>query len=108
MAPVYLKRLLSVFCATFQSNMLLSVRKAILSLLRKIIHYIQPYLFAETCGAIKANSCALILVEVMANALDNEVSIASLSRTLLKGKKIRKSSRILAMIYSLLLMTSFL
>ncbi|XP_023244989.1 E3 ubiquitin-protein ligase HECTD1 isoform X2 [Copidosoma floridanum] len=72
MAPVYLKRLLPVFCSTFQSTMLPSVRKASLSLIRKIVHYIQPELLVETCGADKTNGCGAMLVEVIANVLDNE------------------------------------
>lgn len=73
MAPVYLKRLLPVFCLTFQSTMLSSVRKASLSLIRKMVHYIQPELLIETCGADKTNGCGAMLVEVIANVLDNEV-----------------------------------
>ncbi|XP_031782612.1 E3 ubiquitin-protein ligase HECTD1 isoform X2 [Nasonia vitripennis] len=72
MAPVYLKRLLPVFCSTFQSTMLPSVRKASLSLIRKMVHYIQPELLAETCGADKTTGCGAMLVEVIANVLDNE------------------------------------
>ncbi|KZC09014.1 E3 ubiquitin-protein ligase HECTD1, partial [Dufourea novaeangliae] len=72
MAPVYLKRLLPVFCATFQSSMLPSVRKASLSLIRKMVHYIQPELLVETCGSDKTGDCGAMLVEVIANVLDNE------------------------------------
>ncbi|XP_076297611.1 ubiquitin fusion-degradation 4-like isoform X1 [Lasioglossum baleicum] len=72
MAPVYLKRLLPVFCATFQSSMLPSVRKASLSLIRKMVHYIQPDLLVETCGSDKTGDCGAMLVEVIANVLDNE------------------------------------
>ncbi|XP_058800749.1 E3 ubiquitin-protein ligase HECTD1 isoform X3 [Phymastichus coffea] len=72
MAPVYLKRLLPVFCQTFQSTMLPSVRKASLSLIRKMVHYIQPDLLVETCGADKTNGYGAMLVEVIANVLDNE------------------------------------
>ncbi|KAK0175018.1 hypothetical protein PV327_008803 [Microctonus hyperodae] len=72
MAPVYLRRLLPVFCATFQSTMLLSVRKASLNLIRKMVHYIQPELLVETCGADKTAGCGAMLVEVIANVLDNE------------------------------------
>ena len=74
MAPVYLRRLLPVFCATFQSTMLPSVRKASLSLIRKMVHYIQPELLVETCGSDKTAGCGAMLVEVIANVLDNEVS----------------------------------
>lgn len=73
MAPVYLRRLLPVFCATFQSTMLPSVRKASLNLIRKMVHYIQPDLLVETCGADKTSGCGAMLVEVIANVLDNEV-----------------------------------
>ncbi|XP_032682620.1 E3 ubiquitin-protein ligase HECTD1 isoform X6 [Odontomachus brunneus] len=72
MAPVYLKRLLPVFCATFQSTMLPSVRKASLSLIRKMVHYIQPELLIETCGSDSTGGCGAMLVEVIANVLDNE------------------------------------
>lgn len=74
MAPVYLKRLLPVFCSTFQSTMLPSVRKASLSLIRKMVHYIQSELLVETCGSDKTGGCGAMLVEVIANVLDNEVS----------------------------------
>ncbi|XP_034174379.1 ubiquitin fusion-degradation 4-like isoform X7 [Osmia lignaria lignaria] len=72
MAPVYLKRLLPVFCATFQSSMLPSVRKASLSLIRKMVHYIQSELLVETCGSDRTGSCGAMLVEVIASVLDNE------------------------------------
>ncbi|XP_012253549.2 E3 ubiquitin-protein ligase Ufd4 isoform X9 [Athalia rosae] len=71
MAPVYLKRLLPVFCATFQSTMLSSVRKASLSLIRKMVHYIQPELLVEACGS-EGTDCGATLVEVIATVLDNE------------------------------------
>ena len=74
MAPIYLKRLLPVFCSTFQSTMLPSVRKASLSLIRKMVHYIQADLLVETCGSEKNDDCGAMLVEVIANVLDNEVS----------------------------------
>jgi E3 ubiquitin-protein ligase HECTD1 len=80
MAPVYLKRLLPVFCSTFQSTMLPSVRKASLSLIRKMVHYIQPELLAETCGADNTTGCGAMLVEVIANVLDNEVRPALVRR----------------------------
>ncbi|XP_015172356.1 PREDICTED: E3 ubiquitin-protein ligase HECTD1 isoform X6 [Polistes dominula] len=72
MAPVYLKRLLPVFCTTFQSTMLPSVRKASLSLIRKMVHYIQSELLVETCGSDSTGGCGAMLVEVIANVLDNE------------------------------------
>ncbi|KAJ8668132.1 hypothetical protein QAD02_009795 [Eretmocerus hayati] len=93
MAPVYLKRLLPVFCATFQSTMLPSVRKASLSLIRKMVHYIQPELLVETCGADKTNGCGAMLVEVIATVLDNEededghlVVLQMIQDLMIKGK----------------------
>ncbi|CAK9795010.1 E3 ubiquitin-protein ligase Ufd4 [Anthophora quadrimaculata] len=93
MAPVYLKRLLPVFCATFQSSMLPSVRKASLSLIRKMVHYIQPELLVETCGSDRTGSCGAMLVEVIANVLDNEededghlVVLQMIQDLMIKGK----------------------
>ncbi|XP_024878263.1 E3 ubiquitin-protein ligase HECTD1 isoform X3 [Temnothorax curvispinosus] len=93
MAPVYLKRLLPVFCATFQSTMLPSVRKASLSLIRKMVHYIQPELLIETCGSDRTGGCGAMLVEVIANVLDNEededghlVVLQMIQDLMIKGK----------------------
>ncbi|XP_029035831.1 E3 ubiquitin-protein ligase HECTD1 isoform X8 [Osmia bicornis bicornis] len=93
MAPVYLKRLLPVFCATFQSSMLPSVRKASLSLIRKMVHYIQPELLVETCGSDRTGSCGAMLVEVIASVLDNEededghlVVLQMIQDLMIKGK----------------------
>ncbi|XP_076629620.1 ubiquitin fusion-degradation 4-like isoform X6 [Colletes latitarsis] len=93
MAPVYLKRLLPVFCATFQSSMLPSVRKASLSLIRKMVHYIQPELLVETCGSDRTGGCGAMLVEVIANVLDNEededghlVVLQMIQDLMIKGK----------------------
>lgn len=92
MAPLYVKRLLPVFCQTFQSTMLASVRKAslgkyiyihnvylvklltfifIAGLIRKMVHYAQPELLNELCTADV--NVGTILVEVIATVLDNEV-----------------------------------
>lgn len=74
MAPVYLGRLLPVFCETFQSTMLPSVRKASLTLIKKMVHYIQPSLLVETCSPESATyNLGTMLVEVIATVLDNEV-----------------------------------
>lgn len=75
MAPVYLKRLLPVFCSTFQATMLPSVRKASLGLIKKMIHYIQPNVLAELCGSESTNNnFTTQFVEVIATVLNNEVS----------------------------------
>lgn len=74
MAPLYLRRLLPVFCTTLQSTMLASVRKASLGLIKKMIHYIQPSLLEELCSSESAsNNFGTQLVEVIATVLDNEV-----------------------------------
>nr|CAD7398861.1 unnamed protein product [Timema cristinae] len=73
MAPVYLRRLLPVFCNTFQSTMLPSVRKASLSLIKKMVHYIQPSLLIEACSPESPTyNFGTMLVEVIATVLDNE------------------------------------
>lgn len=77
MAPVYLKRLLPVFCSTFQATMLPSVRKASLGLIKKMIHYIQPSVLTELCNPeCSGSSFTTQLVEVIATVLDNEVSFS--------------------------------
>lgn len=75
MAPIYLKRLLPVFCTTFQSTMLPSVRKASLGLIKKMIHYIQPNLLEELCNVESNCNFGTQVVEVIATVLDNEVNI---------------------------------
>ena len=78
MAPIYLRRLLPVFCTTFQATMLPSVRKASLGLIKKMIHYIQPNLLEELCCPESSiNNFGTQLVEVIATVLDNEVSFIS-------------------------------
>ncbi|XP_021929507.1 E3 ubiquitin-protein ligase HECTD1 isoform X4 [Zootermopsis nevadensis] len=75
MAPVYLRRLLPVFCNTFQSTMLASVRKASLNLIKKMVHYIQPSLLVEACSPESPTyNFGTMLVEVIATVLDNEIS----------------------------------
>ncbi|KAK9885691.1 hypothetical protein WA026_012456 [Henosepilachna vigintioctopunctata] len=73
MAPVYLERLLPVFCMTFQSTMLASVRKASLGLIKKMIHYAQPDLLENmNCSCEAKSSFITQLVEVIATVLDND------------------------------------
>lgn len=67
MAPVYLRRLLPVFCHTFQSSMISSVRKASLTIIKKMVHYSQPALLAQ-----ESSTFISALVEVVAAVLDNE------------------------------------
>ena len=51
MAPTYLKRLLPMFCHTYQSSMVHNVKRAALLLLRKILHYI-PASLLEQVGIV--------------------------------------------------------
>ena len=71
MAPVYLRRLLPVFCHTFQSSMIVSVRKASLTIIKKMVHYTQPALLASLCVQ-ESNVFISTLVQVVATVLDNE------------------------------------
>ena len=71
MAPVYLRRLLPVFCHTFQSSMIASVRKASLTIIKKMVHYTQPALLHSLCSH-ESNVFISTLVEVVAAVLDNE------------------------------------
>lgn len=70
MAPVYLRRLLPVFCATHQASMLGSVRRASLSLVKKMVHYVQPALLEEMCAG--GEQLGTLLVEVLAAVLDSD------------------------------------
>ncbi|KAB7498063.1 E3 ubiquitin-protein ligase HECTD1 [Armadillidium nasatum] len=83
MGPVYLSRLLPVFCHTFQSTMIQTVRKSSLSILRKMVHYIPSNLLQQVCtssslegGANESNSSGYILgsmlIEVVATVLGND------------------------------------
>lgn len=71
MAPVYLRRLLPVFCHTFQSSMIISVRKASLTIIKKMVHYTQPSLLASMSPQ-ESGTFVPTLVEVVAAVLDNE------------------------------------
>ena len=76
MAPVYLRRLLPIFTNVYQSTMLLSVRKASLALIRKMVHYIVSCLLEEISAPDYASvNFGSQLVEVLAVVLDNEVII---------------------------------
>ncbi|KAK8764151.1 hypothetical protein V5799_033241 [Amblyomma americanum] len=73
MAPVYLRRLLPVFCLTFQHTLIRSVRKSSLNLIRKMLHYIQPSLLNDMGNIEKGvPNFASLVVEVLANVLDSE------------------------------------
>jgi len=70
MAPIYLQRLLPVFCQTFQHTMARAVRKSSLNLVKKMVHYFQ----GQQIISINKSSPTLapLIVEVISNVLDNE------------------------------------
>ena len=70
MIPVYVQSLLPLFCQTFQSTMIHSVKKSSLGLIKKIIHYLEPKLLAEVCE--KDKHLVGEIVEVLTAVLDNE------------------------------------
>lgn len=76
MAPVYLKFFLPIFCKTFQSTMLASVRRSSLGLIKKMIQYVQPDMLSRLCSSDGLQnhelSLGTLLVEVVASVLDNE------------------------------------
>ncbi|CAG9766512.1 unnamed protein product [Ceutorhynchus assimilis] len=95
MAPVYLQRLLPIFCSTFQQTMLPSVRKASLGLIKKMIHYIQSNLLQDLCFIELNPTFPIQLVEVIAIVLDNEedeeshsIALAIIQDLMVKNQKI--------------------
>ncbi|XP_055588609.1 E3 ubiquitin-protein ligase Ufd4 isoform X2 [Uranotaenia lowii] len=78
MAPVYLKFFLPIFCKTFQSTMLASVRRSSLGLIKKMVQYVQPDMLSRLCSSeglqCHEQSLGTLLVEVVASVLDNEIS----------------------------------
>ncbi|XP_037958310.1 E3 ubiquitin-protein ligase Ufd4 isoform X2 [Teleopsis dalmanni] len=84
MAPVYLKFFLPVFCRTFQSTMLSSVRRASLGLIKKLVQYAHASILKGLCEQPKLDvicvnkngqngqNLGTLLVEVVASVLDNE------------------------------------
>ncbi|XP_053207496.1 E3 ubiquitin-protein ligase HECTD1-like isoform X2 [Panonychus citri] len=70
MAPIYLERLLPIFCQTFQSTMVRAVRKSSLNLVKKMVHYIQSEQIV--CLNEKFPTLPPLMVEVISNVLDSE------------------------------------
>ncbi|XP_033103063.1 E3 ubiquitin-protein ligase HECTD1-like isoform X1 [Anneissia japonica] len=71
MAPVYLNKLLPIFAQAFHHTMMPSIRKATLALIRKMVHYISYNQLFEVCDTDGIHFAA-VLVEVLANVLDQE------------------------------------
>lgn len=114
MAPVYLKFFLPVFCKTFQSTMLPSVRRSslgeslqqadvmkveselktlflYLGLIKKMVQYVQADVLATLCAEPIDPNLGTLLVEVVASVLDNEVSLVELKWSKLVIKRISMS-----------------
>jgi len=70
MIPIYLKRLLPIFCRLFLSTMVRTVRKSCLSIMRKMIHYANPQQISEITSQVP--SASSLMAEVVANALECE------------------------------------
>lgn len=70
MAPEYLRRLLPIFCLTFQHTMIRTVRKSSLNLIRKMTHYIEADQIQFLNESVP--NLASQIVEVIANVLDAE------------------------------------
>ena len=70
MIPVYVKSLLPMFCQTYQSTMIQSVKRSSLGLIKKIIHYLNGQLLTEKCR--ENGHLVSDIVEVMNSVLDNE------------------------------------
>ena len=68
MVPVYAAMLLPMFCQTFQSSMVASVKRASLGLIKKMLHYLDP----EMMETISTKDVAGDVVEVLAITLDAE------------------------------------
>lgn len=49
MIPEYVKCLLPMFCQTYQSTMIQSVKRSSLGLIKKMVHYMNGDLLAEKC-----------------------------------------------------------
>ncbi len=69
MIPIYAKSLLPMFCHTFQSTMIVTVKKSSLGLIKKIIHYMESELLAVVC---QNRQLVGEIVEVLTSVLDNE------------------------------------
>ena len=70
MAPLYVKRLVPVFAKTYQASLVQSIKKATLSILKKMIHFIPASMMDE----LVSGNVAPQLVDVIAMALSTEVN----------------------------------
>ena len=68
MVPIYVDTLLPMFCQTFQSSMVASVKRAGLGLIKKMLHYLE----ADMMESIIKKEVAGDIVDVQAITLDVE------------------------------------
>merc|ERR1719392_420956 len=61
MVPIYVDTLLPMFCQTFQSSMVASVKRASLGLIKKMLHYLE----ADMMENISKKEVAGDIVEVL-------------------------------------------
>ena len=76
MVPIYVRALLPMFCHSFQSTMISTVKRSSLGLIKKLIHYMDAALLNEVCAKTSASSgrgqLVAEIVEVLTAVLDNE------------------------------------
>ena len=74
MLPRFIQSLLLVFCHTFQSTMIPSMKRASLDLIRKILHYLHPTVLEQVSPSKVANAMAAlsIILDLMAKARARE------------------------------------
>ena len=68
MVPLYVSTLLPMFCKTFQSSMVASIKRASLGLIKKLLHYLDSDILED----ISKKEVAGDVVEVLATTLDTE------------------------------------
>ena len=79
MIPVYVHTLLPVFCHTFQSTMIPSVKRASLGLVRKMLHYLDPVTLEEVSTKEFGHQLVAVLATVLDTEEDEEGQLVTLS-----------------------------
>ena len=79
MVPRYTQSLLPVFCHTFQSTMIPSVKRASLGLIRKMLHYLQPVVLEQVSSTEVGQEVVTVLATVLDTEDDEEGHLITLS-----------------------------
>ncbi|XP_077299031.1 ubiquitin fusion-degradation 4-like isoform X2 [Arctopsyche grandis] len=79
MAPVYLSRLLPVFCGRYLGSVVPGVKRACLSLVRKMVHYCPASLLVSLSEPSAAASLTQLIASVLDNEEDEDGQLAALS-----------------------------